>query len=108
MHGTVRLRPAGVGNSPEIEGRVLDTWSQINAISRGLFAKFHSKYPAHILITNRAFNVVLADQAVAQALGSTKPLNVTITSGIAVPIQLPCIVFTVQEGDDDLLPLGHP
>lgn len=111
MYGTVRFRPAGVGKGPEIEGRVLlDTVSQINVISRGLFDKIQPKYPARTLITTRPFYVVLADQAVAQAVGSTDPLNVTITSGIGIagPAQLSCIVSTVLEGDDDLLLLGHP
>ena len=51
---------------------------------------------------------MLADQAVAHALGTAEPLNVTVTSGVAGPIQLSSIGFTVLEGDSDRLLLGHP
>ncbi|CAN0274258.1 unnamed protein product, partial [Scytosiphon promiscuus] len=92
-----------------IEGRVLlDTGSQINVISRGMFAKLQANFPSKTLINQRAFSVVLADQAVAHTVGTTEPLNVTVTSGVAGPIHLSRIVFTVLEGDDDLLLLGHP
>ena len=38
---------------------------------------------------------MLADQAVAHDLGTDEPLNVTVTSGVAGPIQLSSIVFTM-------------
>ena len=108
MHEKVRLSSAGAGDGQEIEGRVLlDTGSQINVISRGMFAKLQANYPSHTLLHQRAFSVVLADKAVAHAVGTTEPLNVNVTSWVAGPIQLSSIVLTVLEGDDVLL-LGHP
>ena len=108
MHDTVRLRPTGVDSGPGMEGRViLCTGSQINVISPGMFAKLQAKYPLTALLIQSTLPVVLADQAIAQAVGTTESLNVTVTSGAAGPVQLSRMVFTVLEGDDDLLLLGN-
>ena len=109
MHGTVRLCPTGVESGPGVEGRVLlDTGIQISVISRGMLAKLQANYPLSALLTQRSFPVVLVDQAIAPAVGTTEPLNVIFTSEVARPVQLTRIVFTVLEGDGDMLLLGHP
>ena len=47
--------------------------------------------------------MVLAEQAVVQAVNSTEPLYVTVTNGVAGPVQMLRIVFIVPKGDDHLL-----
>lgn len=111
MHGTVRPHPAGVKNGHEIEGRVLlDTASQvnvINVISRVMFAKLQANYPLNTLINHRKCSAVLADQVVAHAVDTTEPLNVTAASRVEGPLHLSRIVFTILEGGEVLLLLGH-
>ena len=98
-----------VDSGPGIEGRALpDTGIQINVISGGMFAKLQAEYPLTTLLTQSTFPVVLADQAIPQAVGTTEPLNITVTSGVARPVQVSLIVFVVSEGDDDLLSLRDP
>ena len=107
MHGRVRLRPMKVDSGPGTEGRALpDTGIQINVISGGMFAKLPAKYPLTTLLTQSTFPVVLADRAIPQAVGTTEPLNITVTSGVAGPVQVSLMVFVVSKGDDDLLSLG--
>ena len=68
-------------------GRVLlDIGSEIIVISRGMFAKLQANYPLNAFLTHSTLPVVLAYQAIAQAVGTTERLNVTVTSGVAGPV----------------------
>ena len=73
-----------------------------------MFAKLQTNYPLNALLTQRTFPVVLADQAIAQAVGTNEPLNVTVTSGVGGPVQLTRIVFTVLEGERRSVIAGAP
>ena len=110
MLSTVRLRPTRVESGPGIEGRVFpDTGSQISAVSRGMSTILQANSPLTAPVTQRTFCVVLTDQVIAQAVGTTEPPNVTVTGGVvAGPVQLSRIVLIIHKGDDGLLLLGHP
>lgn len=112
VHDTVHPSPVRVVSGPEIQSRVLLSTksNQCHELRLRLYAKIQEDYPGTTItfITHRAFPVVLADGAVAQDLRSPEPVNVTITGGIAGPIQLSRIVFTALEGNNDLFVLGHP